>query len=150
VEFPGRVPDAELVQRLSSCDVCVNPDPKTPFNDASTMTKILDYMSVAKAIVQFDVLEGRRSAGEASLYARPNDPEDLAAKIVQLLDDPAARERMGRAGRERMETALQWRLQMPNLLAAYDRAMKVRRRRRGRRGRPRRRPGVVASRTRPR
>ena len=67
VRFPGRVSDDELIATLSACDVCVNPDPKTPFNDASTMTKIMDYMALGKPIVQFDLKEGRRSAGDASL-----------------------------------------------------------------------------------
>ena len=42
---------------------------------------------MGKPIVQFDLTEGRYSAQDASLYARPNDHRDLAAKIVELLDD---------------------------------------------------------------
>lgn len=121
VEFTGRVSDEELLRRLSSCDLCVNPDPKTPFNDRSTMNKILEYMALEKPVVQFDLLEGRRSAGAASVYARPNDEADFARKIVELLDDPERRERMGREGRRRMEEAFGWRHQVPKLMAAYER-----------------------------
>jgi glycosyltransferase involved in cell wall biosynthesis len=67
------------------------------------------------------------------LYAPGKDEHEFAAKIVELLDDPEARERMGRIGRKRMESALDWRLQIPNLLAAYDKAMEVAWRRRARR-----------------
>lgn len=119
VEFAGRVPDEELIARLSSCDVCVNPDPKTPFNDRSTMNKILEYMALGKPIVQFDLLEGRRSAGEASLYAAPNDPADFAARIEALLADPAERARRGEIGYARMRDELEWRHQIPRLQAAY-------------------------------
>jgi glycosyltransferase involved in cell wall biosynthesis len=126
VEFTGRVSDEELLTRLSTCDVCVNPDPKTAFNDASTMTKIVDYMALRKPVVQFDVVEGRRSAGEASLYARGGDEADFAAKITQLLDDAEARHRMGELGRQRVESELEWRLQIPQLLAAYERALEKR------------------------
>jgi hypothetical protein len=49
------------------------------------MNKILEYMALEKAIVQFDLVEGPRSAGDAAVYARPNDVGDLAAKIVALL-----------------------------------------------------------------
>lgn len=146
VEFTGRVSDEELLARLSTCDVCVNPDPKTSFNDASTMTKIMDYMALRKPVVQYDVVEGRRSAGEASLYARGDDEADFAAKITQLIDDPEARERMGRVGRERMETTLEWRLQIPNLLAAYERAIEVAGRRRARRANLMRRTRKVGDR----
>ncbi len=122
VEFPGRVPDEELLQRLSTCDVCVNPDPETPFNDASTMTKIMDYMALGKASVQFDLIEGRRSAGEASVYARSDDEGDLARQIVALAEDEARRAEMGRLGRRRMEESLEWRHQIPRLIAAHERA----------------------------
>ena len=95
VEFPGRVSDEELLQRLSTCDLCVNPDPKTPFNDASTMTKIMDYMALGKASVQFDLVEGRRSAEGASVYAQSNDEGDLARLIVDAGGGRAAQSRDG-------------------------------------------------------
>ncbi len=105
VTFLGRAPDAELFSVLSSADVCVNPDRVNPMNNLSTMNKILEYMAMKKPIVQFDVVEGRVSAGDASLYAKPNDPVDFAEKIVELLADPAAVRADGRdrprADRER-------------------------------------------------
>ena len=119
VTFTGRVPDDELLAMLNTAEVCVNPDRAGEMNDKSTMNKVLEYMALAKPVVQFDLTEGRRSAGEASLYARPDDPADLAAKVLELLDDPQRRERMGRLGRERVERELAWRHQAPQLLAAY-------------------------------
>ena len=119
VSFTGRVPDAQLLAMLNTADLCVNPDRACALNDQSTMNKIMEYMALGKAVVQFDLTEGRRSAGEASLYARRDDPADLAARILSLLDDPERRARMGRLGRERVERELEWRHQAPRLLAAY-------------------------------
>jgi glycosyltransferase involved in cell wall biosynthesis len=119
VTFTGRVPDAQLLAMLNTAEVCVNPDRAGALNDKSTMNKIMEYMALGKPVVQFDLTEGRRSAGEASLYARQDDPADLAAKILSLLDDPERRARMGRLGRERVERELEWRHQAPRLLAAY-------------------------------
>jgi glycosyltransferase involved in cell wall biosynthesis len=79
-------------------------------------------MALGKPIVQFDLTEGRFSAAEASLYAVPNDIEDFARKLCALLDDDAARERMGEIGRRRVEGELAWHHQVPRLLAAYERA----------------------------
>ena len=90
VEFTGRIPDAPLWEIISTADVCVNPDRANEMNDKSTMNKILEYMALGKPIVQFDLTEGRFSAGEASLYARPNDIADFAMKMCELLDDPDA------------------------------------------------------------
>jgi glycosyltransferase involved in cell wall biosynthesis len=120
VEFTGRVPDTELLSRLSNCDVCVNPDPLSPLNDKSTMNKILEYMALERPVVQFDLCEGRESAGEASLYAEPNSIEDFSDKIEILLADPEQRARMGSIGRRRMEENLEWRHQVPRLLEAYE------------------------------
>jgi len=126
VEFTGRVPDAALWEIMSTADVCVNPDRANDMNDKSTMNKILEYMALGKPIVQFDLTEGRFSAAEASLYARPNDPADLARKLCELLDDPERRARMGAIGRSRVEAGLAWHHQIPRLLEAYEAAMKSR------------------------
>ena len=120
VTFTGRVPDQEMLEMLNTADVCVNPDVYNEMNDKSTMNKIMEYMSLGKPIVQFELREGKVSAREASLYARRNDEEDLAAKIVELLEDPEARERMGSFGRKRVEEELQWKYEAPKLLAAYE------------------------------
>jgi glycosyltransferase involved in cell wall biosynthesis len=120
VTFTGRVPDAQLLAMLNTADVCVNPDVANEMNDKSTMNKIMEYMALGKPIVQFDLAEGRFSARDASLYARRNDPDDLAAKIVELIDAPARREAMGAYGRRRVENELEWRYESPKLLAAYE------------------------------
>ncbi len=122
VEFTGRIPDEELLERLTICDVCVNPDPMNPLNNISTMNKIMEYMALGKPIVQFDLIEGRYSAADASLYAKPNDEADFAEKILELLENPNQRERMGQIGMERMKTALSWEHSVPKLLEAYVRA----------------------------
>lgn len=120
VTFTGRVPDAELLAMLNTADVCVNSDVVNEMNDKSTMNKIMEYMALGKPIVQFELTEGRWSAQDASLYARPNDPRDMADKIEQLLDDPQLRERMGAFGRWRVENELAWSYEAPKLLAAYQ------------------------------
>jgi len=121
VTFTGRAPDAELFDVLSSADVCVNPDRVNPMNDKSTMNKILEYMAFSKPIVQFEVTEGRRSALEASLYAEPNNTQDMADKIAGLLADPDTRAKMGAYGRKRVQSELSWEHQIETLIAAYQR-----------------------------
>lgn len=120
VTFEGRVSDDVLLEVLNTADVCVNPDTHNVMNDISTMNKIMEYMALGKPIVQFDLTEGRVSAGDASLYAAPNDAKDLAAKIVWLIDNPEARRRMGVIGQRRIHEQLEWRYEAPKLLNAYD------------------------------
>jgi len=119
VTFTGRVSDMELLEVLNTAHVCVNPDEYNEMNDKSTMNKIMEYMALGKPIVQFDLTEGRFTARDASLYARRNDAADFARKIVELLDDPDRRERMGEFGRRRVVEELSWDHEAPKLLAAY-------------------------------
>jgi glycosyltransferase involved in cell wall biosynthesis len=130
VTFTGRVDDPTLFTILSTADVCVNPDRVTTYNDISTMNKIMEYMALGKPIVQFDVTEGRVSAQDSSLYAKANDCADFADKILQLLDDPPRRTRMGKIGRQRVNDVLAWRHEQLNLLQAYDTLFALRRDRR--------------------
>lgn len=123
VTFTGRAPDMDLFEVLSTADVCVNPDRVNPMNDKSTMNKILEYMAFSKPIVQFEVTEGRYSAGRSSLYAAPNDVGDMADKILQLLDDPEQSAEMGRFGRTRVEAELGWDHQVDALIGAYQRVV---------------------------
>ncbi|MPY97751.1 MAG: glycosyltransferase [Actinophytocola sp.] len=122
VEFTGRIPDADLLRYLSTADVCLAPDPRNPLNDVSTMNKIMEYMAMARPIVSFDLTEARVSAGEAAVYATPNDELDFAKQIARLLDDPEERRRMGEIGQGRVSGPLSWRESATALLAAYDRA----------------------------
>ena len=120
VTFTDRVPDEQMLAMLNTADVCVNPDIANEMNDKSTMNKIMEYMALAKPIVQFDLTEGRFSAQDASLYALRNDSKDFARKIIQLVDDATLRQRMGEAGRARVLNDLAWHHEVPRLLAAYD------------------------------
>jgi glycosyltransferase involved in cell wall biosynthesis len=119
VTFTGRVPDREMLAMLNTADVCVNPDVANDMNDISTMNKVMEYMALGKPIVQFDLVEGRFSAREASLYARRNNAIDFASKIIELLDSPERRKAMGAYGRRRVLEELEWRYEAPKLLAAY-------------------------------
>jgi glycosyltransferase involved in cell wall biosynthesis len=121
--FTGRLSEEDLGAVLASSDVCVNPDEANTMNDISTMNKIMEYMALGKPIVQFNLHEGKVSAGDASLYAKRNDATSLAECIVQLVDDAERRTWMGQLGMKRLATQLSWELQVPKLLAAYERAL---------------------------
>ena len=126
VEFTGRVSDEKLLDYLNTADICVNSDEYNEMNDKSTMNKILEYMALGKPIVQFDLTEGRYSAQEASLYAKPNDAVDMARKIVDLLGKPDKRKEMSEYGRKRVINELSWEHTSQVLLEGYNRYFKNR------------------------
>jgi glycosyltransferase involved in cell wall biosynthesis len=123
VEFTGRVPDEDVRDILSTADIGLSPDPKNPLNDVSTMNKTMEYMAFGLPVLAFDLRETRASAAEAGAYATPNDVEEMARLLVDLLDDEPRRRRMGSAGRRRIEQKLAWSHQEPHYLSVYDRLL---------------------------
>ncbi len=120
VEFTGRAPD-ELVGRImSTADIGLSPDPKNPLNDVSTMNKTMEYMAFELPVVAFDLRETRVSAGDAAVYATPNDVREYANAIVSLADDEQRRTLLGKVGRERVELELAWRHQERAYLGVYQ------------------------------
>jgi glycosyltransferase involved in cell wall biosynthesis len=125
VTFTGQVPHDEVVNYLSNADVGVAPDPKTPMNDNSTMIKIFEYMALGLPVVLFDLKEGRRTAGPAALYAKPNEPIDFANQVNRLLDSAELRRQLGACGRKRIEESMNWEVEKISLLQAYTAALQV-------------------------
>jgi glycosyltransferase involved in cell wall biosynthesis len=124
VKFTGRLPDEDVAAYFSTAAFGVAPDRATPMNDKSTMNKILEYMAFGLPVVLYDLTEGRRSAGDAALYARNDDPEDFANKMLTLLDSASLRAELGARGRKRIEEKLNWDIEKRALLQAYATALK--------------------------
>lgn len=123
IDLPGRVSNEFLFTALQTLDLGVACDPINPYNDHCTMNKTLEYMAFGKPQVLFDVREGRFSAGDAARYVPESSSTRLGDAILELLDDPAARERMGQIGRERIHNELSWDRSVAQLLRAYDVAL---------------------------
>jgi glycosyltransferase involved in cell wall biosynthesis len=115
--------DSVVRAYLSTADVCVSVDERNEMNDKSTMMKVLEYMAMGCAIVQFPLLEMQRVAADTTVYARNADSADLAQKIGELLDDPERRRRLGEAARARMLQGQMWDAQIPVALAAVEAAV---------------------------
>ena len=108
VHFTGRVSDELLWRYLATADLCVDPDPLTEWSNLSTMNKIIEYMAFGRPIVAFDLVEHRRSAGEAAVYVEPNNDTQLGIAIRDLLLDDNRRQAMGRYGQHRFCKDLAW------------------------------------------
>jgi len=121
VEFTGRAPDELVARILSTADVGLSPDPKNPLNDVSTMNKTMEYMAFELPVVAFDLRETRVSAGEAGTYVTPNDVDEYARAIVELVDDEPRRSELGKLGRARVEQELAWSYQQRAYLGVYRR-----------------------------
>jgi glycosyltransferase involved in cell wall biosynthesis len=127
IDLPGRVSNEFLFTALTTMDAGVSCDPKNSYNDHCTMNKVLEYMAFGKAQVMFDLKEGRASAADAALYVNENSPMRLAEALDALLDDPAARQQMGKKGFDRLNKILNWETSAQTLLSAYQSALGIKR-----------------------
>ncbi|MEA2134463.1 MAG: hypothetical protein QOC68_2372, partial [Solirubrobacteraceae bacterium] len=122
VELTGGVSDERVRAYLSTADVCVGVDECNAMNDRAAMRKVLEYLALGKAVVQFPLIEMQRLCGDSTIYARNGDAADLADRICALLDDDERRRRLGEAARRQVTAGLMWPQQVPALLAAVETA----------------------------
>jgi glycosyltransferase involved in cell wall biosynthesis len=120
VDLKGMIYDREEIRKyLSLADVCVEPAPDTDINRHSTFIKIPEFMAAGKPVVAFDLKESRFSAEGAAVFVKPGDVEGFARAIRDLFHDPERRRKLGQAGRERVESSLNWKNSVDNMEKAY-------------------------------
>jgi len=123
VYLPGRVSNEFLFSALQTMDLGVACDPINSYNNCCTMNKTLEYMAFGKPQVMFETKEGRASAADAASYVAENSAERMGEAVVRLLDDAAARARMGQIGLHRANEVINWERSVEQLLGAYRAAL---------------------------
>lgn len=120
VTFTGWVGHDEVPELLAGIAVCVDPAPATELNHRSTMTKIAEYLCSGCPIVAFDLIETRRTAGDAALLVAPDDEAGFIDAVISLAQDGERRRQLSTAARKRARS-LSWSHSELALLDAYDR-----------------------------
>jgi glycosyltransferase involved in cell wall biosynthesis len=117
VIFTGLCSDRELAQYYDSCDLFVMPSSKEGFG-----LVYVEAMAFGKVVVA--TREGATPEivinGETGMLVDPNHPEELEKSIIHLLQNDSVRQRMGLAGRARVEakySGLQFEKRFRELLA---------------------------------
>jgi len=104
VTFTGRIPYSEVPKYLAACDILVSPHVPVvqgvPFHGSPL--KIFEYMAMGKPIVASkigqigEVLTHRQTA----LLVTPGDSDEIAAAVVELIDNESLSNQLGRNGRQ--------------------------------------------------
>jgi glycosyltransferase involved in cell wall biosynthesis len=118
VTITGFVPREQVPVLLQEADVCLDPAPATMLNERSTMTKVAEYLALGKPVVAYDLLETRRTVGDAALLVQSGDEQGFARQIARLAGDPDLRETLSARARNRARS-LTWESSVRSLLAAY-------------------------------
>ena len=114
VQFAGSVENvAAYIRHL---DVAVLCSDKEGFSNS-----ILEYMACAVPVVATDVGGNPELVDrESGICVPPGDPAALSAALAQLSADRALRQRMGLAGRQRVESTYSWERSMRELESVYQ------------------------------
>jgi len=99
----------------------VNPSVRKPVDGLSVC--VLDAMSCGKPVIGSTVAGNPLAIvdGTTGLLIPEQDPAALAAALAQLAAEPALRQRMGAAARQRIETELGWPPLVRRYLAHFQR-----------------------------
>ncbi|MEA2144624.1 MAG: hypothetical protein QOG59_211 [Solirubrobacteraceae bacterium] len=119
VRFTGWVDLDRVPDLLAEADICVDPAPATYVNEHSSMMKVAEYLALGKPVVAYELLETRRTTGQAARLVTPGDSDAFADAVAELAADPGARERLAAAAVARAD-ALTWEHSERALLSAYE------------------------------
>jgi glycosyltransferase involved in cell wall biosynthesis len=99
IEFVDRVPYDELAQHMSDADVCLGIFGENPRAERELTNKVVEAMAVGGALItrKSPPVEELLADGESVLLVEPGRPEQLAAAILRLKNDPALRDRLGQS-----------------------------------------------------
>jgi len=108
LEFTGWADDELISAALSTADLGLQPDRRTPFTEMCTMLKTVEYLSFGLPVVTFDLVETRRTARGAAAYVAEENAAGYAEMITELLDAPERRAAMSALALRRARTDLSW------------------------------------------
>ena len=103
VTFAAGLPDAEYARMLASAEIAVVPSLYEGFS-----LPAVEHMASGTPLVASRAGALPEVTGDAALLVTPGDPEELAAALRGLLDDPAERARLAAAGLARVRERFAW------------------------------------------
>jgi glycosyltransferase involved in cell wall biosynthesis len=124
VRFFPRLPYPQFLQLVAAADVAAFPFPDTPIYRAKCSARIVDYMSMGKAVVTTAVGQNTDyiEDGVSGILAPPGDEAGFGRELERLLADRQLRSRLGQNARQRIHAAFSWNgPPADHCLAAYER-----------------------------
>lgn len=127
VSVSPAVPHHEIPQRIAEADICVAP---LGFNDRNVTQgacpiKVLEYMAGGRPLLASNLPIVRELVREDvdGLLFSPDDPADLAQKVLLLLNDLELSQRLAESASARALTQFTWHESQKKLVKIYSKLL---------------------------
>lgn len=123
VVFTGRVPHSEVNRYYNLMDALVYPRHSMRLTELVTPLKPLEAMAQGRLAIASDV-GGHNELihdGETGVLFRAESPQDLASKVLELLNAPERWPEIKAAGRRFVETERNWKISVARYRDVYNR-----------------------------
>lgn len=122
VFFEGKKPQDEVGSYISISDICVIPHRKSPQTDNSSPNKLFQYLYFKKPVISSDCnsIEKLIIIENCGMIYRDNSPEELAAGMTFLYENPGIRMEMGHSGYSSVIDKYNWDSTVELLLSIYS------------------------------
>ncbi|MCZ6675713.1 MAG: glycosyltransferase [Candidatus Poribacteria bacterium] len=122
VIFVGRVPHTEVLKYDSVMDILVYPRYSDRTTNLVTPLKPLEAMAMGKAVIGSDVggIHELLNNGNEGILFQAQNTNDLAEKIMHLIDDVNARQKLGKKARDYILRERTWERIAPRYLKIYE------------------------------
>jgi len=122
VSFEGWKPQEEIGSYISISDVCVIPHRKSPQTDNSSPNKLFQYLYFKKPVISSDCnsVEKLILTENCGMIYCDNSPEELAAVMTFLYENPGIRIEMGHSGYSSVMDKYNWDSTVGPLLSIYS------------------------------
>jgi glycosyltransferase involved in cell wall biosynthesis len=113
-----RVSHTEAFSYMSLSEVGPITYESNPLTQLTMSSKALEYVAAGKPLVISDLAASRRVFGDAALYYRAADPEDLARQLSRLLAEPELVENLTARAKSVLEKC-RWNVMVERLVDLY-------------------------------
>jgi glycosyltransferase involved in cell wall biosynthesis len=118
----GWLDPTEIADYLAAGDVAIYPFSDTLINRAKCPAKLTEILRAGIPVVADAVgqLAEYLKPGVSGILCDPDDWQEMADRVVDLLADPGRRKLLGAAGREYMLTRFSWQRYAKKLAVFYE------------------------------
>ncbi|MBX7155078.1 MAG: glycosyltransferase family 4 protein [Bacteriodetes bacterium] len=125
----GLVKHDEVPAHVAACDVVTSPTVHNPDGTEffGSPTKLFEYMAMQKPIIVSPVgqIADVITDGVNGVYAKENNPQDLAEKILTVMNNPTLKTTISNGARYDAETKYDWNVHAESIVSAFRKGLEV-------------------------